>query len=84
MSLQAEHIKNVFPSAMLVPSLAHPGCVLNVPAIFPAVYMGGTFQHNSNLWMLVLVLVLVMVDVGVGLQWGLGLWLMLELELRLG
>jgi len=96
LNLQIDHIMDVLPGTMSVPSQAHLGCTPNVPAMFPAVYLGRYISTQSQLTMLVLVLGLFTVDVGVnvvvGLQWGLELWLrlrlglglVLESELRLG
>ena len=36
---QVDHITNVSPSTMWVPSCAHLGCTLCVSAMFPAVYL---------------------------------------------
>ena len=81
LNLQVDHITNVFHSTISVPSHAHLGCTLNVPAMFPVVYLGRYISTQSQLTMLVLVLGLLIVDVGVGvvvgLQWGLELWLWL-------
>jgi len=89
---QIYHITNVFPGIMSVPSHAHLGYTLNVPAMVPAVYLGRYISTQSQLTMLVLVLftVDVGVDVGVALQLGLELWLRLKSglgpmwELKLG
>jgi len=90
LDLQIYHITNTFPGIMSVPSHAHLGCTLNVPAIVLVVYLGRYISTQSQLMMLVLFTADVRVDVGVGLPWGLELWLrlksglglMLELKLR--
>ena len=38
---QIDHITNVFTGTISAPPHAHLGCTLNVPAMVPAVYLGG-------------------------------------------
>jgi len=76
-----------YPSTMLATSHGYVRCTLNVPAVFPAVYLGRHISTQFQLMMLMLRLGLftvdVRVDVVVSVWWGLGLGLKLRLVFRL-
>jgi len=83
---QVRYFSHVPASTMLVTSHGYVRCALNVPAVFPAVYLGRHISTQFQLTMLMLRLGLftvdVRVDVVVSIWLGLGLGLKLRLVFR--